>query len=220
MNESPIAKFINMIASLDTSRVALGALVIGAIYYFLVFDDGTQITQNIQGLQAQLDVENTKRVETQKILKKEEQMKADVQVFAQKFEEIKANIPVEFTESELRSIVDQFSMENGLSTIKTGRPQSFQQNDPNQPKLVDQVRLSYTFQGSYSQIVNFIKQLTSYEKLIKIGDFSLVLAPQSGSETTTANKRRSYDLTFDVNIIGFKQSLEALGKAPPTGAAK
>lgn len=201
---SPIQKMINLIGSMSLPRVALFAGILTVVYYATFYDGGDTIIQGIEAAKAQLEAENTKKIETQKVLKKEQQMKADVELLAKKFEEIKAKIPLDFLESDLRTIVDHYSSQNGLKTTRTDRrqlPIKTNQNNHGNENLIEQVALGYEFEGSYSNVSKFVSEISGLEKLIKIGDFEL---------TTVNSNKKTKDLTFKVNIIGFKQSLEAM----------
>lgn len=208
MNEtSPVQKIINIIGGLSLARVAIFAGILTVGYYTTFYDNGETIIQATDAAQMQLEAEKLKQIETQKVLKKEQQMKADVELMAKKFEEIKAKIPIDFLESDLRTIVDQYASRNGLKTTRTDRrPPSMKTNPSNHgnESLVEQVALGYEFEGTYSNIAKFVSEISSLEKLIKIGDFEL------GVRSEYSTNKKSKDLVFKVNIIGFKQSLESL----------
>ena len=88
--------FMTKVASQSMNRIALFSLIAAAIYFFTIYDSGALIEQQIATLKAQVDVETGKKSETEKILKKEEQMRADVALLAKTYEEVKAKIPIEF----------------------------------------------------------------------------------------------------------------------------
>lgn len=201
---SPIQKMINLIGSMSLPRVALFAGILTVAYYATFYDGGDTIIQGIEAAKSQLEAENAKKIETQKVLKKEQQMKADVELLAKKFEEIKAKIPLDFLESDLRTIVDHYSSQNGLKTTRTDRrqlPMKTSQSNNGNENLIEQVALGYEFEGSYTNVAKFVSEISGLEKLIKIGDFEL---------STLNSNKKTKDLTFRVNIIGFKQSLEAM----------
>jgi Tfp pilus assembly protein PilO len=204
---SPIQKIINIVGSMSLPRVALFAAILTALYATTAYDSGDSILQTIEAAKAQLELENTKKIETQRVLKNEQQMKADVELLAKKFEEIIAKIPLEFLESDLRKTVDHYSSQNNLKTSRTDRRQSqvkISQPDQANMNLVEQVVLGYELEGSYANIAKFVSEISSLEKLIKIGDFELSVRRDSSSYL------KSKDLIFKVNIIGFKQSSEVV----------
>lgn len=222
MNESPVKKMMSAVASLTVSQVGLFSLIVAAVYYFMFYDGGATIQSNIEASEAQLAEESAKKIETQKVLTKEQQMRANVQVVAQKFEEIKSKIPLEFTESELRSMVDRLATQSQLRTVRSDRSMS-EHNfaDKESAKLISQVSVTYSFEGSYAQIAKFVMMLNEQEKLIMLGDFKLdrlqpfgfgqsaLSSKNKKKKTSLEDKVNPNDLSFTVSIYGFQQSFIA-----------
>lgn len=229
MNESSsIRRFMDIVANMPISRVAIVAAVLTGIYYMMVYDDGSALQKKIQAAKTQLSSENQKKQETQKVVKKEQQMKADVELVAKKFEEVRSKIPVEFLESELREVVQQLAAKNNLKTIKTERrappgirPAANIKDGVSAENLVQQVTLVYEFEGQYNNISKFVNEISSSEKVIKIGDFNLIMS-RGGSQS---QQKERNDLTFRASIIGYKQTppellKEAEPKAKPATAPR
>jgi Tfp pilus assembly protein PilO len=102
--------------------------------------------------------------------------------------------------------IDTYALRNNLKTTRSDRKQIIPRaSAKSEEKLIEQVGLSYEFEGSYTNIAKFAAEISSLEKLIKIGDFNLAM-PDSRSAT----KIKIKDLVFKVDIIGFKQSFESL----------
>lgn len=209
--ESRLSKIINIIGAMALFRVAFFSAILTAAYYFLFYNSGSTIIEAMETAKSQLVIENNKKIETQKVLKKEQAMKADVELVVKKFEEIKAKIPLEFTESELRSILDKYSTQNYLKTIKSERRANLAPvgSDENQ-NLIEQVGLNYEFLGNYSSISRFLVELLSLEKVIKVSDFSI-----SKQINTKPTKSKEQILLFKATIVGYKQSLDAMKKVEP-----
>ena len=212
-SNSPITKLISLIADMSTSRIAIIGLIFTAFYYTSLFNSGSNIDEAIKNLNAQIEQENIKKIETNRILKKEEQMRADVSVLVKKYEEVKSKIPIEFLESELRIIIDKFAEQNNLKTNKTNRGSAGQDlaafQDAN---LVEQVPLEFSFTGTFAGVFSFIQQLSTTEKLIKLDRISM-----TASDQRQQFRLRSKDLTFNVTIIGFKQSSLAASENKKAG---
>lgn len=190
--------FMTKVASLSMNRIALFSLVAAAIYFFTLYDSGAIVEQQILDLKVQIDVETGKKVETEKILKKEEQMRADVALLAKTYEEVKAKIPIEFDASEMRLIVEQISNSVGVKIAKLTNTQDNRTLGPAfQQSLVEQVVMDYELQGHYNQILNFITELSKVEKILKVEDFKIE-AIKMGSTPST-------ELKMNTKVIGYKQ---------------
>lgn len=202
MNESSsLQKFMSIVAELSTPRIALVGFMVAAFYYFTLYDDGSQITASIVNLKSLIEQENTKKIETTRILKKEEQMRADISLLIKKYEEVKSKVPIEFPESELRVMIDQLTQQYNLVTSKNNRAQPLVDLASHQDaKLIEQVPLFYTFNGTFQSMFNFIQQVLTKEKLIKIDNLSI------SSVDRTQGKMRKNEVVFSLNIVGFKQA--------------
>ncbi len=190
--------FMTKIAGQSINRIALFSLIAAAIYFFTMYDSGALIDQQIIDLKVQIDVETGKKSETEKILKKEEQMRADVALLAKTYEDVKAKIPIEFDASEMRLIVEQISSSAGVKIAKLTNTQDNRTLGPAfQQSLVEQVVMDYELQGHYNQILNFITELSKVEKILKIEDFRIEPIRLGTSPSTT--------LKITTKVIGYKQ---------------
>lgn len=191
-------KFIERVAVLSVSRIALLGLLVTAGYYLSLYDSGASIQTQIDSSKQQLEEERTKKADTEKTLKKEQEMRADIVVLGKEFEEVKSKIPADFREPELRIIVNQLVEANNIKITRQKNTDKKVDFGPGQEMaLVEQVVLEYTFYGSYNQILNFISQLAQVEKTVRLGDFSI--STQQGSDGP------GKQLLFDTLIVGYKQ---------------
>lgn len=207
MNQTVLNKFMTTVSDFSSGRLALLGAVLAGIYYATLFDNGSLISQSITALTAQIEEEKIKKVETTRILKKEEQMRADVTMLVKKYEDVKSRIPIEFLESELRIIIDQYVTQFELKTIKNQRATKGKDfGSAEDANLVDQVALDYSFSGTYLNLEKFLVQISSLDKLVKIENF------QFTSSDKKANPGSQREVNLTATIVGFKQSSKALNE--------
>lgn len=193
-------ELLNKISSLSLARIAIFGLLLTAGYYFSLYDSGEVLAQEIQNVRSQVEVENTKKLETEKTLRKEEQMRADVAILVKTYEEVKSKIPIEFEPSELRAIVQQISNASSLKITKLRNVDGHvaATRGPGQSNLVEELAVEYSFQGNYSQILDFMTMLSQVEKIVRVMDMRISV--QDGSSGP------SRYLNFDATLIGYKQA--------------
>jgi Tfp pilus assembly protein PilO len=201
-------KFKSLLVKLSNfsmGRVAILGGIVTVMYFLSFYDTGESVSKEIDALKSQVSDEMTKKVETERLLKKEEQMRADVALLAKTYEDVKGKIPLDFDAPELRAIIDQVSSAIGLEVIKFDNNVGTVVNQSlvgsEDANLIDQVAVKYVFQGNYIQISKFITQLSTVQKIIKIEDARLGFT--SGSKEGPARQ-----LSFDATIIGYKQAPE------------
>ena len=146
------------ISNLAMSRVAIVGVLATIFYFFTFYDTGETILNEITAIQSQVSEETTKKIETEKLLKKEEQMRADVALLAKTYEDVKSKIPLEFELPELRAIVDQVSGAHNLNVMKFDNNVGTIVNQSlvgsEDANLIDQLAVKYIFQGNYNQIAS------------------------------------------------------------------
>ena len=212
MNKSALSKLMSQVADFSMPRIALLGAVLAGIYYSALFNDGSLLRQNITTLNTQIEEEKIKKVDTTRVLKKEEQMRADVSMLVKKYEDVKSKIPIEFLESELRIMIDQYANQFEIKTTKNQRTTKTKdfgsQPDSN---LVEQIALEYAFTGSFFNIEKFANQISNLDKLVKIENFQFLVSNKQNS------KAASREVTFTATIIGFKQSVVSISENKTDG---
>jgi hypothetical protein len=195
------------VANFSAFRVAMLGVFLAGMYYVMAFNSGAQISEEISRIKVQIAEENVKKLETNRVLQKEEQMRADITMLVKKYEEVKSRIPIEFLESELRIIIDQFASQFDLKTIRNVRATKGKDFGASEDSnLVDQVVLDYSLVGNFYSLEKLINQISKTDKLVKVEHFEII----------TTNKRTDpntpKELVLNATIIGFKQSSVALNQ--------
>lgn len=200
------------VSTLSVNRIAIFGFILTMIYFFTMYNNGDALVAEIQGLQAQITEETAKKVETERVLKKEEEMRADVASLAKTYEAVKSKIPIDFETSELRIIVEQVSAATDLKIAKLSNSDPQQVNSPeatqnaDEANLVQKVAINYVFQGSFAQLNNFMTQIGNMEKIIKISE--LKIKAENGTDGPNKN------LTVEAVLVGYRQAAVAAAKTP------
>ncbi len=200
------------VSTLSVNRIAIFGFILTMLYFFTIYNNGDALVAEIQGLQAQITEETAKKVETERVLKKEEEMRADVASLAKTYEAVKSKIPIDFETSELRIIVEQVSAATDLKIAKLSNSDPQQVNSPeatqnaDEANLVQKVAINYVFQGSFAQLNNFMTQIGGMEKIIKISE--LKIKAENGTDGPNKN------LTVEAVLVGYRQAAVAAAKTP------
>jgi hypothetical protein len=207
MKSSALNKIMAQVAEFSSGRLALVGALLAGLYYSTVFDDGSMLRQSIESIKVQIQEEKIKKIETTRILQKEEQMRADVTMLVRKYEEVKSKIPIEFLESELRIIINQFATQFDIQTTKNERATKTKNFESQEDaKLIDQIVLDYTFVGTFFNIEKFLLQIANMDKLVKAESFIISSSGQRDKEGV------SRKITLNATLIGFKQSMLSLNE--------
>lgn len=205
-------EFMGKISTLSFNRIAIFGFLLTGLYFVTLYNNGDLIASEIQNLQGQIASETTLKAETERILKKEEEMRVDVASLAKTYEAVKAKVPIDFETSELRVIVEQISAATELRIEKLTNADPQQVNSSGSTgssvdaNLVQKVAISYVFQGNFPQLQNFMTQIAAVEKIVKVSELKI--------RTTEGTSGPSKHLTIEAVLEGFRQATVAAAKLP------
>lgn len=200
-------KFLRIIASLSMSRIVIFGVLGTVMYFTTYFDDGSVLETQIATMDSQVKTESDRRVEVNKIIKKEEEMRGNLLQLQRNLEVVKSKIPNEFRDTQMSVILNNASTASGvnlqdLSVVQSannsgGAPKVYDPNSIKPEDLIEEVRFNITLSGSYGAFLKFLDVLTKEDKVLKVKNFVI--------------EKNSSDIDDDMikfkgDVIGFKQS--------------
>lgn len=196
-------KLLKIFSELSVGKLAILAILASVGYYFMYFDDGSTLEAQIATVQGQLQAENVKRVEIEKKMKKEEEMRGNNLQLARNLDVLKSKIPNDFKESEMSALVNKASSISGVKINILSRRAGASQRPAaaTGAELIEEVGFDITMSGSFHSILMFVEMLSKEEKIIKIRDFVL----EKNTQNIEDNQVR-----LRGEIVGYKQSSIAL----------
>ena len=212
LRERKVNDLMAKVSTLSVNRIAIFGMLLTMFYYFMIYNNGDTILAEIQGITNQITEETAKKVETERVLKKEEEMRNDVASLAKTYEAVKSKIPIDFETSELRIIVEQISAATDFKITKltNSDPQLVNSTEGSEnaeeANLVQKVAINYIFQGNYAQIQTFMTQIAAVEKVIKVAE--LKIKADDGANGPNKN------LTVEAVLVGYRQAAVASVKTP------
>lgn len=207
-------KAFKIFATFSIARLAVVAVFVTAGYFFMYYDNGEKIEEQIKMAEDQLSQEKIKRVDIEKKMKKEEEMRGNVMQLAANLELVKTKIPNEFNQIEILNIVNRVSESSHvkIAVLKPGASRFSGAKLVTGAELIDEVNFDIEMSGSFAAIVSFAEALSKETKIIEIRNFVL--------------EKQSTDLTQDMvikfagEIVGYKQSAVSKPAAAVGGASQ
>jgi Tfp pilus assembly protein PilO len=199
-------KFVRLFATLSMGRLAILSLVLTVAYYFMSFDDGSQINEQIKSVQAEIGVEKARRSDIEKTMKKEEEMRGNLLQLARNLDVLKSKIPFDFKDTEMSTIVNQASINTDIkiSILSRMSPAMVQKKPGTGAELLDEIVFEISATGTFAQLIRFVEVLSKEEKVIKTRNFSI----EKNSSNVDDNL-----IKFKGEIVGFKQVSAATSPA-------
>lgn len=172
--------------------IILGGLILGA-FYSIFYDDGSSLEKRIQDVQAQIVPAEGQAAEAERALQEVEQVRAQVGTLGDQYRVVSQKLPTEVQMSDMIRVVDQLAKSAGVS-IKSKEPQPASDR-----QYYEEIPLKISLEGSYSEITAFLFKVSSFERIMRLKDFTIVnrTSGAPGAEFTGR-------LIFDGQILSYR----------------
>ncbi len=192
-------KLIKIIAQFSMLRIFIAAIALSAGYFFMYYDNGTAFEAQITAINDQIATEVAKKKDTEKTIKREDEMRANLAALARDLQVVKAKLPNEFKDTEMTAMVNKAAQSAGLNITSLNRKKSAPalSSTASGADSVEEIVFDLALNGKFNQFVQFLDILSKEEKIIKIRDFVI--------EKNSKNPD-DFLIRFKGDIIGFKQA--------------
>ncbi|MBC7741168.1 MAG: type 4a pilus biogenesis protein PilO [Bdellovibrionaceae bacterium] len=192
-------KLVKALATLSISRLAIAAVFLTVAYYFLYFDAGANIEQQITSMQGQITAEKARRADIEKTMKKEEEMRGNILQLARNLEVLKSKIPNEFKDTELSTLVNRASVGANVKITLLSRlaVAPVAKKPGTGSELIDEIAFDIAVSGTFSQLIHFVELLSKEEKVLKVRNFTI---------EKNSDKPDDSLIKFRGEVVGFKQA--------------
>lgn len=184
-------KFFQSLVRYPLSQIAFFSVLIGALYYFIIYDDGSAINQEISELQEQIAQEETKRADTEKTLSEEARMKDALVILTQEYQSLSRKLPAALSSIDINRNIEAFARESGVS-IKNRRPENIVRKE-----IIDEVPVVVGLEGGFAELAQFIYYVSAAERVTSLRKF--IIQPLDPKSTR---------LRLEGTVLGYKLAEE------------
>lgn len=185
-------QLLEKLASLTNGKALIIGLMVGLAYYFMMYDDGSALEQQIGALAGQLQQAEAKKKDTEATLQEEARMKDAVGKLSEQYAFIAKKLPSELKSSEMIRGIDSVAKMAGVS-VKLKKP-----GNVTKKEVVEELPVDVTLEGSYAQIAQFVYYTSNLERLTRVLNFSVV------AQDDTKDK----PLRFEGQVVSYKLAPE------------
>jgi len=189
------------LAALTNGKALVIGLMVGAAYYFMMYDDGSALEHQIAGMAGQLQEAEAKKRDTEATLQEEARMKDAVGKLSEQYALIAKKLPSELKSSEMIRGIDSVAKMAGVS-VKLKKPGNVAKKE-----VVEELPVDVTLEGTYSQLAQFVYYTSNLERLTRVLNFSIVAQDDA----------REKPLRFEGQVVSYKLAPE-VEKADKPGA--
>lgn len=170
---------LDMLNRLTTIRALMIGMMVGAVYYFIMFDSGESYSAQANGLQVQVNELKKKINDSDAKIQTAMVYKQAAAELGTKIDQMMSVIPEKFDETDLLALVSREIEAAGSSLLNIAAV-------PPTPQVMapefEEIRVKLNVDGSFSQHMMFLANLTKINQIVvaKELEFSLESTPAPG----------------------------------------
>ncbi len=188
-------KLEDRIKNLTTQQTIIATFVIAAAYFFLVFDGGGRIDNEIKKSKKDFKTKEQTLINTEMAMQNAAKFQEEVRRTNARFKEMLEFIPVDFSIADFMQLLSTEAESSGNKVVQI-QPRLTDQ----QPALYEELLVELTIEGTYSQILTFLSRLTKINRIINMGGIRL---------STIEADPISPVLRFQTVVYGYRYNIES-----------
>jgi type IV pilus assembly protein PilO len=185
-----MSKFFDTLSTFTYGKTFMLGLLVGAVFYFTLYDDGSAVEAQIASVSQQLSAEEAKKKDTDATLKQVREMQEKLGRLSQQYQEISKRLPTVLFSIDINKAIDAFARGATVS-IKQKKP-----GENIKREVVEEVPVDVTLEGTYAQLAQFVYLVSSSERLARVKN--IVISEQEGGKP----------LKFEGQVVGYKLAPE------------
>ncbi|WP_413558400.1 type 4a pilus biogenesis protein PilO [Bdellovibrio sp. HCB209] len=186
-------KFFETLSGYTYGKTLGLGVLLGAIFYFTLYDDGSQVEAQIASVQQQVQEQEAKKKDTDATLKQVNEMREKLGRLSQQYQEISRRLPTVLFSIDINKAIDAFARGANVN-VKMKRP-----GENIKREVVEEVPVDITLEGTYAQLAQFVSLVSSSERLARVKN--ITISEEQGADP---NKK----LKFDGQVVGYKLAPE------------
>lgn len=183
-------KFFLSLAEASWGRTLIAGFFAFGLYYMLAYNDGSALNSMINQANQELNEAETQLKATKDAVANADRFEREVKSIVDQFTHVVDFMPRKVSSAELTTIISELSNRSGAKLLKT-EPRS----NKDAATFYDTTRLAFTLEGSFSQIVMFLSQLSRVPKLMTFERTELFADDNADLEAPK--------LTFNAVLVGY-----------------
>jgi Tfp pilus assembly protein PilO len=169
---------------LTFGKAIIGGLVLAAIYYFAIYNNGAAIEESINTTQTQITAQEQELTTIKKAIADAERYQMAKKTLGQELDVVLKAIPVELSAIDLMRTLSNEAKSIGVSILSINAQQNsgYSSAPTTGPKpFFEPVGVTVNLEGSYNQLMLFLSNLTKTDRIITVGSMNLQIRDSTGS---------------------------------------
>lgn len=198
-------KIFSFISGLSSLRLVVLYLAVAGLFWWNQYSDLPDYDAELTKLQTEIKAENTRKVETDKILKQENDIRKKLTDTSQKYQSISSRLPKELKATDtVRSI--QALAKSANVKVKLIQPAQVVPGE-----IYDEAKIQIQVEGSFSDITLLVYYLSTLERLHVVKAFSYTPEKDGSTKLTLDGFVSTYKLAATPASAGATAELNSGG---------
>ena len=179
--------FLQVVSVQTMGRVLMLGLFCTFSFWYFLYDDGSNLDNQIGQITSQLQAQEEKKKDTDATLKQVQEMQEKVGLLSQKYEEIAKRLPAALFSIDINKAIDEFARIAAVS-VKSKKPGSNVRRE-----VVEEVPVEISIEGTYAQLGQFVYTVSSAERMART--INIVISPSEAG---------AKQLRLNGTVVGYK----------------
>lgn len=183
---------------LDIAKALVIGLSVAALYYFFVYNDGKAIEGQIANASRQIEANKTEKqkvLAAAEVVRRFQKTKEDL---GTKFDALVKYIPEDYKASEQMKIISREAKSAGADIVSLS-----QAGKGSKSKYYEEMMVSVSLTGTYSQIVLFLSNLTKTDRVFLVKSMSFAGA-SGGRASKDVKDEGAPTVNFTAQLAGYR----------------
>lgn len=190
-------KVKEMLRRLTTARALVLGLFFAAIYYYFVYDDGTNLNRQITTAQGEIVTQGKKVKELNEQLDRAQEYQRSAAEMGEALNRLLSYIPEDFREQDFMKLVSEEAKIAGLNIVRITEVAPAANSVEAEKKAgFEELVVTVDFQGSFAQQMTFLANLTKRKQIFVVDKFNMT-------------KQGTGPLATDLPVLSFKADIKA-----------
>jgi type IV pilus assembly protein PilO len=187
-----------MLKDLTIGKAAVISLVLSAIYYFALFDDGSSIQAQIDATTVGINESRTELAKIEKAIVDAAQFEKTSAELGEQMDKVRRAIPEGLTNFDMMKIISQEAKSVGANITSISGSSGGTPGKQKDGTFYEPIGVSVSISGTYNQMMTFLSNLTKLDKIVVVTtlDFTATVGGKVGLLTPTMN--------LNANLVGYR----------------
>lgn len=185
-------QLLEQFVSFSMQKILTIGLVIGGMYYFTAYNDGSNLKIQSDSLRNQLQQEEEKEKDTRKTLEEKDRMEKEVNKLISEYKDISGKLPTSLSGIDVVKLIDASAKESKVTVKKQSAGEIVSK------EVHEEIPIKIELKGSFQQVSQFVYLISNNERISRVRNLRI-----SSTDPVKIEKGHVL-LELDGEVVGYR----------------